>query len=113
MGRLDTVIKENRDLKDELEKLITLVRENEAKHGGFRIVEYAFLLSNSLAEITEKPLSYLAEIFDIDRAVLFLNSDALDLSAGRTNLADKISSTRRRSSSTSFWTNAPTPAKTL
>ncbi|QAR32213.1 sensor domain-containing diguanylate cyclase [Geovibrio thiophilus] len=90
MGRLDTVIRENRDLKDELEKLITIVRENEAKHGGFRIVEYAFLLSSSLAEITEKPLSYLSEIFDIDRAVLFLNSDVLDFERKTDNLADKI-----------------------
>ncbi|GAB1535866.1 hypothetical protein ADMFC3_14970 [Geovibrio sp. ADMFC3] len=90
MGRLDTVIKENRELKDELEKLITLVRENEAKHGGFRIVEYAFLLSGSLAEVTEKPLTYLAEIFDIDKAVLFLNSDILDFERRTDNMADKI-----------------------
>lgn len=90
MGRLDTVIKENRDLKGELEKLITLVKENEAKHGGFRVVEYAFLLSGSLTDITKKPLSYLSEIFAIDRAVLFLNSEVLDFQRETDNMGDKI-----------------------
>jgi diguanylate cyclase (GGDEF)-like protein len=90
MGRLDTVIKENRELKSELENLITLVRENEAKHGGFRVVEYAFLLSNSLDDISKKPLTYLSEIFTIDRAVLFLNSDFLDFQRETDNLDNNI-----------------------
>lgn len=90
MGRLDTIIKENRELKDELEKLITLVRENEAKHGGFRVIEYAFLLANSLAETAEKPLAYIEEIFDINHAALFINSDILDFERSIEQIGNKI-----------------------
>jgi diguanylate cyclase (GGDEF)-like protein len=90
MGKLDTIIQENRSLKDELERVVGIVRENEAKQGGFRVVEYAFLLSNSLSEMIEKPLHYLTDIFDIDSAALFLNSDYLDFDRRSDEIGEQI-----------------------
>ncbi|WP_022851170.1 sensor domain-containing diguanylate cyclase [Limisalsivibrio acetivorans] len=90
MGRLENIIKENRELKDEINSLIERVRENEAKHSGFRVIEYSFLLSNSIADLIEKPIAYLEEIFDIESAVLFLNSDILDFDRETDNYTNKV-----------------------
>jgi diguanylate cyclase (GGDEF)-like protein len=84
------MIKENSDLKAELENLMNLVKENEAKHQGFKTVEFAFLLADSLKEIIEKPLRYLEEIFDVDRAVLFINGEELDFDRETNNIDYRI-----------------------
>jgi diguanylate cyclase (GGDEF)-like protein len=75
MSRLNTILKENSELKNELEGIIGLIRENEVKHQGFKIVEYAFLMSRKLSDIEERPLSYLKEIFSLDKIYLCINKD--------------------------------------
>ncbi len=78
MSKLNSLIKENRELKQELTEMLEILKENEAKQKGFKVVEYAFLLSNSLKELDGKPLKYLEEIFEIDKAHLFVNKDIFD-----------------------------------
>jgi len=86
MNKVNNMIKENSNLKDELTNLMELVKENEAKHAGFKTVEFAFLLAENLQEIIDKPLNYLEEIFGVDRAVLFINADELDFDRESNNL---------------------------
>lgn len=86
MEKVNNMLKENSELKGELSNLMELVKENEAKHEGFRTVEFAFLLAESLKEIIEKPLHYLEEIFGVSRAVLFINADELDFQRETNNL---------------------------
>lgn len=88
--KVNNMIKENSDLKGELTSLMELVKQNEAKHEGFKAIEFAFLLSESLKEIIEKPLRYLEDIFDVDRAVLFINADELDFDRETNNLDYRI-----------------------
>lgn len=91
MEKVNNMIKENSDLKGgELTSLMELVKQNEAKHEGFKAIEFAFLLSESLKEIIEKPLRYLEDIFDVDRAVLFINADELDFDRETNNLDYRI-----------------------
>lgn len=90
MEKVNNMIKENSDLKGELTSLMELVKENEAKHAGFKTVEFAFLLAENLSEIIEKPLRYLEDIFDVDRAVLFLNADILDFQREENNINYRI-----------------------
>ncbi len=75
-SKVYTVLKENMMLKDELQRLLSLVKENEAKHKGFRLVEDAFLTAETLEDVDKKALAYMEEIFEIDRAVLFLDREA-------------------------------------
>ncbi|KAA0257716.1 sensor domain-containing diguanylate cyclase [Deferribacter autotrophicus] len=74
--KLNEILKENHDLKKELEGILELIKENEVKQKGFKVVEYAFLLSESIDEIAKKPLKYLEEIFEIDKAALFIDREA-------------------------------------
>ncbi|ADD67207.1 diguanylate cyclase [Denitrovibrio acetiphilus DSM 12809] len=90
MNKVNNMIKENSDLKGELSGLMELVKENEAKHAGFKAVEFAFLLADSLKEVIEKPLRYLEDIFGVDRAVLFINADELDFDREENNLGYRI-----------------------
>lgn len=78
MEKVNNMLKENSDLKGELTSLMDMLKENEAKHEGYKTVEFAFLLSESLKEIIDKPLRYLEDIFGVDRAVLFINGEELD-----------------------------------
>ncbi|TYB34703.1 MAG: GGDEF domain-containing protein [Flexistipes sinusarabici] len=78
MGKVNNILKENGELKSELEGILGLVKENEAKYEGFKVVEYAFLMSESLEDYSEKPLKYLEEIFSIDRALLFVNNEVFE-----------------------------------
>jgi diguanylate cyclase (GGDEF)-like protein len=73
MSRLDTIIRENRMLKHELERLLALAKENEDKHKGFQLVENAFLMSESTHDL-DKALGYMEEIFGV-RAVLFVDEN--------------------------------------
>lgn len=75
MSRSSTILKENADLKNELEGILGLIKENEIKHQGFKVVEYAFLMSRNLSDIEDKPLNYLKEIFSIDKVYLCINKD--------------------------------------
>lgn len=79
MSKVNEILKENQLLKKELEGILELIAENEVKAKGLKIVEYAFLLSESLEDIDAKPMVYLEEIFDIDKSALFINIDAMDL----------------------------------
>ncbi|MEC9491829.1 GGDEF domain-containing protein [Flexistipes sp.] len=74
MSKVNNILKENGELKRELEGILGLVKENEAKYEGFKVVEYAFLMSENLEDYSEKPLRYLEEIFSIDRVLLFVNN---------------------------------------
>lgn len=77
MSKLNTILKENADLKHKLNDMFGIIHENDVKSKGYRIIEYSFLAANSLAEIEEKALRYVEIIFAIDRVVLFLNKDIL------------------------------------
>ncbi|MDR2883667.1 MAG: sensor domain-containing diguanylate cyclase [Deferribacteraceae bacterium] len=83
-NKVYTVLKENMALKKELESLVNLIKENESKHKGFQLVEDAFLTAESVGDIDGKALRYMEEIFDIDKAVLFIDSNALKID----NLSD-------------------------
>ena len=76
-NKVYTVLKENMMLKEELQRLVNLIRENEAKHKGFRLVEDAFITSESVEDMDKKALVYMEEIFEIDRAVLFIDEEAV------------------------------------
>jgi len=90
MDKVNKMLKENSDLKGELSNLMEVLKENEAKHEGFKTVEFAFLLSESLKEMIEKPLRYLEDIFGVDRAVLFINAEELDFERETNNLDYRI-----------------------
>ncbi|MCX8085198.1 MAG: sensor domain-containing diguanylate cyclase [Calditerrivibrio sp.] len=77
MKKVNDILKENQLLKKELEGILEVITENEVKLRGLKVVEFSFLLSESIAEIDEKAMSYLEEIFEIDKAVLFINKDEL------------------------------------
>lgn len=78
MSKVNNILKENGELKSELEGILGLVKENEAKYEGFKVVEYAFLMSESLDDYSEKPLKYLEEIFSINKALLFVNNEVFE-----------------------------------
>jgi len=90
MNKVNNMLKENTDLKSEITSLMGLLKENEAKHQGFKAVEFAFLLADSLKEIIEKPMQYLEELFDVDRVVLFINADELDFERESNNMDYRI-----------------------
>ena len=80
MSKLNTILKENADLKHKLKDVFGMIHENDVKSEGYKIIEYSFLSANYLAEIEEKALRYVEIIFAIDRVVLFLNKDILSFS---------------------------------
>lgn len=82
MSKLSNILKENFELKNELESMVERLKENEIKHHGFKVVQYSFLLSDSLAEMSEKPLKYLAEIFNIDKVALFIRQGEYAIANG-------------------------------
>jgi len=84
MSKVNEILKENQLLKRELDGILELITENEIKAQGLRVIEYAFLLSESLEDIDKKPLTYLEEIFEIDKAALFINTDILPLTLLKT-----------------------------
>ncbi len=77
MSNISNLLKENYDLKNELESMVMRVKENEVKHRGFKVIQFSMLLSDNLEEIDNKPIKYIEEIFDIERAVLFIRRDSL------------------------------------
>ncbi len=77
MKKVNDILKENQLLKKELEGILEVIAENEVKSKGLKVVEYSFLLAESIHDIDEKPMSYLEEIFEIDKAVLFINFEEL------------------------------------
>lgn len=78
MRTVNTILKENAELKGEIEDIISLLKENEIKEKGFKIVEYSFLLSKHLKGVEEIPLKYLEDIFSLDKVYLCLNRDIFD-----------------------------------
>lgn len=90
MNKLNNIIRENAELKEEMNRLMELVKRNQVKHEGFRTVEFSFLLAESLGEIIEKPLHYLEDIFDVDRAVLFINGDVMDFDRESNNVEHRV-----------------------
>ena len=75
MGRVNTILKENAELKKEIEDILSLLKENEIKEKGFKLVEYSFLLSKHLKEVDKVPLGYLKDIFSLDKVCICLNRD--------------------------------------
>ena len=90
MSNISTLLKENYDLKNELESMIMRVKENETKHNGFKVVEFSMLLSDNFEDIDNKPMQYIEEIFDIERAVLFLKKDAMAVAQNYNNKYKRI-----------------------
>lgn len=78
MRTVNTILKENAELKGEIEDILALLKENEIKEKGFKIVEYSFLLSKHLKEVDEVPLEYLRDIFSLDKVCICLNRDIFD-----------------------------------
>jgi len=76
-NKVYTVLKENMMLKEELKRLVNLIQENETKHKGFRLVEDAFIASESVNDMDKKALVYMEKIFKIDRAALFIDENAV------------------------------------
>jgi diguanylate cyclase (GGDEF)-like protein len=72
-NKVFNLLKENMMLKGELNRIMGLANENEAKRKGFSLVEDAFLTSESIFEVDAKALVYMEEVFEISRAVLFLD----------------------------------------
>lgn len=90
MSNISTLLKENYDLKNELESMIMRVKENETKHNGFKVVEFSMLLSDNFEDIDNKPMQYIEEIFDIERAVLFIKKDAMAVAQNYNNKYKRI-----------------------
>lgn len=90
MGKVNTILKENAELKKELEGILGIIRENEVKQNGFKVVEYAFLLAKDLKEIEQKPLCYLEDIFSLDKVFLCINKDILNFENFYNNRFDKV-----------------------
>jgi diguanylate cyclase (GGDEF)-like protein len=77
-NKVYALLKENLALKEELQRIMQLAAENEAKRKGFSLVEDAFLTSESVYEVDSKALAYMEEVFGIDKALLFLDSSFYD-----------------------------------
>jgi len=81
MLKINNVLKENYELKEEFKNMIGLVHDNEIISKGFKIVGFSLLLSDNLEEISDTALKYLEQIFNLDRAVLFLKDGSYDILA--------------------------------
>ena len=90
MSNISNLLKENYDLKNELESMVMRVKENEAKHHGFKVIQFSMLLSDNLDEIDNKPIKYIEEIFDNEKAVLFLRRDSLSIAQNYTGRSSRI-----------------------
>ena len=90
MSNISNLLKENYDLKNELESMVMRVKENEAKHNGFKVVQFSMLLSDNLEEIDNKPMHYIEEIFDIERAVLFIKKDSMAVAQNYANKGIRV-----------------------
>lgn len=73
MSKVINILKQNSDLKRQLDEVLTIVRENDIKSWGYKAIEYTFLNAKNLKSIDEGPLVYLEEIFSIDRVFLLIN----------------------------------------
>jgi hypothetical protein len=73
MSKVIDILKQNSDLKRQLDEVLTIVRENDIKSWGYKAIEYTFLNANSLSSIDKGPLIYLEEVFSIDRVFLLIN----------------------------------------
>jgi hypothetical protein len=73
MSKVIDILKQNSDLKKQLNEVITIVRENDIKSWGYKAIEYTFLNATSLRSIDKGPLLYLEEVFSIDKAYLLIN----------------------------------------
>ncbi len=90
MSNLNNILKENYELKAELEELVRTVKENEAKHQGFKTVQYSCLLSESLVEFSAKPLKYLEDIFNLDKALLFIREGCYAVASGCVKAGERV-----------------------
>ena len=88
--KVNNILRENNELKSELERLISLIKENEAKQKGFRLIEDAFLLAESMEEIDTNALHYIEEIFGIDKAVLFIDTDTIKADPPPLNMNQRV-----------------------
>ena len=75
MSKVINILKQNSELKRQLDEVLSLVRENEIKSWGYKAIEYAFLNAKNLKSIDTSPLVYLEEVFSIDRVFLLINID--------------------------------------
>lgn len=76
MSKVIDILKQNSDLKKQLNEVLTIVKENDIKSWGYKAIEYTFLNANSLSGIDKGPLVYLEEVFSIDRVYLLINIES-------------------------------------
>lgn len=86
MSKINNVLKENYELKEEFRNMISLVHNNEVISEGFKIIGFSLLLSDNLAEISDTALKYLEQIFNLDRAVIFLKEGSYEILASIDNI---------------------------
>ncbi len=72
MSKVDNFIRDSYKLREDFEKTVMLIQDNETKYQGFKVVQYAMLLSENLKEISDKALKYCEDIFGIDKVMLFV-----------------------------------------
>lgn len=90
MSKLNNILKENYELRRELEEIVTTIKENEAKHEGFKVVQYSCLLSNNLHEVSEDSLRYLEELFNLDKVVLFIKEGSYIATSGQSEIGSRV-----------------------
>ena len=79
MAKMNDILKENYELKQELKSMVSMVRKNESIYKGFRIVGFSLLVSDTVLEISDTALKYLEEIFNLDKAVIFFKEDSYEI----------------------------------
>lgn len=88
--KVNDILKENQLLKKELERLIALTKENEAKQKGISLIEDSFLLAESIDDIDSTALAYIEEIFGFDKVALFIDSDAVKIKLQPADLLKRV-----------------------
>ncbi len=90
MSKINNILKENYELRKEIDEIISTVKENEMKHNGFKVIQYSCLLSDNLLEISDKTLRYMEDIFNLDKVVLFIKEGAYFATSGHTKIGDRV-----------------------
>lgn len=90
MAKINDLLRENERLKKEIADMVSILKTNETLAENFKHVQYEMLLCNDFKEISEKPLSYAEEVFDLDRAALFVREDCFGFTAGNPKENERV-----------------------
>lgn len=75
MAKINDLLQENEKLRREIGEMVSLLKENETLAENFKKIQYGLLLCDSFDEISEKPLKYAEEIFELERVALFVRDE--------------------------------------